>query len=506
MNNLYRLIFIGILFSFIFYFSCTFTLFITFSLTSCNIDDNDIIGTEYKSIILTFNLDLKPNNIENYIMIEKDNGSKFEVYYELNSNVLTITPKSKWEPYQRYWLKISSTLESVEGKKFGNNFYRVFQSTEDIIPVSANLAFPDIKNGVVNDEISYLQFYFSSEVDRLSVQSSFSISPSTNGYFEWIDNRQLKYHFKDKVIPGKSYTISISGNARDINGLPVKEFSRTFDYKIDTQLPYISEIKIGMTTFEVNEQNFRYENGIYYLDYICEKDDKISFKLNKPVDKSTIKDSISISPDSSFQESYDELLNNVEISFINNLQLGQYYTFTISNNLKDTDGLPIRNSIILKLRVNGPYSKFLELSTRTFNDTNFTATQEGSSCPVTFDNNLEGQQITVDAPQLDKPVKFSVLIKFTNPSYSNPEIIVSSFIQSVFIKKVFPGVATSIPILTYNFISLDQCEITFEINPDNSTYEAILYLKINGGSSGIIDKNKNYLKESIMIYFKLTIQ
>lgn len=501
MKNIVKFFIIIILHISILNYSCSLPLFSEFKVEQCSIQDNDVIGTEFQTIILKFSLEVDNKDIENNITIEKDNGSKIEINIDVSKKTIIITPEEKWEPYQRYWLKISTGLQSIEGKKFNKNYYRVFQSTSDILPVSCNLLSPDIKNGVVNEKVNQLYFAFNDDVDKLSVQSAFSISPSLKGYFEWINSKEFNFHFLEEPVPGNFYTITISANAKDAKGLPLKEFSKIFDYRIDEEFPYISEVKIGLTNIIVNEENFRYENGIYYLDFTCEKDDNITFKFNKNLDISTIKESISISPDCNWEDYYDELLNNIVISFPDKLQIGQVYTLNITTGIKDIDGLSIKNSIIIRLFVAGNFSQFLQLNPDSLQQMIIEVTQ--SSLPLSntvFENTDEGLKIIVDINNTD-PVKFKVKLVFTNPGYLNPHIVASSLMQSIFIKKIFPGTATSIPILSYDFVSIDQCETTFEINPDYNG--SIFYFKVNGGSSAIIDSYGNYLKDSIILYFML---
>jgi hypothetical protein len=204
------------------------------------------------------------------------------------------------------------------------------------------------------------------------------------------------------------------------------------------------------------------------------------------------------------EKNYNDLLNSIVIKFNNNLILGQKYTLTISTNLKDIEGLNIKNNIVIRLYVGSNYSQFLKLDPDSIESMILDIQQNGESYSPIFISNDEGLSIEITLNNANDPLKFKIKFCFTNPGYGNevPKIVTSSLVQSVFIKKIFPGTSTSIPILLYNFVADNECEIEFEINPADYN-NSIIYIKISGGSSGVIDSYDNYLKESFMIYFKL---
>ncbi|NLJ05580.1 MAG: Ig-like domain-containing protein [Exilispira sp.] len=484
---------------------CTVELFSNFEVILCTIEDNGIIGTNFQQIKVDFSQDINSSDIYNYITVQKDGGGAIEISCDIYEKSIIITPLQNWIPHQRYWLKISSEFESKKGKKLEKNFYRVFQSTAEIIPVSCILINQSIIDGVIIDEVNSLSFRFSNDVNRISVESAFLISPDIKGYFEWISNSEFIYHLTSKLIANSSYKISITKNAKDNNNLPIKEFSGNFDYHPDELIPEITAIRVDGTIKEVNDTNCTYENGIYYLDCICDKDSIIGIQLNKAFDNFSVRDSISISPDVSWVESCNNLLNIIFITFESELKLDEYYTISISKNIKDLIGLTIKKGVVIRLHVCGNQSQFLQLLPNSIDQMGILASQGTIPLTISYENISEGVIMNVglknETDPVD-PVDFEIPLTFINAGYSDHILNAGSVLKSIFIKKLFPGSESSISISSYD-INSNKCTIKFSLINPRFGAETIFLIKILGGSSGILDNYKNYLKETIMIYFKM---
>ena len=503
MKELKKSILLIILFcTFMFFSGCVSEFFNNFEVILCTIEDNGIIGTNFQQIRIDFSQEISNSDIYNYITVQKDGGGTIEISCDVYEKGIIITPQQNWVAHQRYWLKISSEFESKKGKKLGKNFYRVFQSTAEIIPVSCIFSNPSIINGVIIDEVNSFTFRFSDAVNMTSVEAAFLITPDVKGYFEWISDNEVIYHLTSKLIANSSYRISINKNAKDNNNLPIKEFSGNFDYRPGELVPEIIASRIDGISTEVNDTTCIYENGIYYLDCICDKDSIIGIQLNKAFDNSTVRDSISISPDVSWVESYNASLNIIFISFENDLKLDEYYSISVLKNIKDLVGITIKKGFVLRLHVCGNRSQFLQLSPDKLDEMTISAYQNLIPLTISYQDISEGVEMNVGLKNETYPVDFEIPLTFINAGYSDHILNAGSVMKSVFIKKLFPGDESSISISSY-VINLNKCTIKFSLISPKFNAQSIILIKILGGSSGILDSYKNYLEKTIMIYFKM---
>jgi hypothetical protein len=77
-----------------------------------------------------------------------------------------------------------------------------------------------MQNAAINTTI---ELVFSEEMNRTSVEKSFSIFPSVKGNFTWENNRKFSYIMDNNLSYNKSYKITIGKNSMDLAGNNISE-------------------------------------------------------------------------------------------------------------------------------------------------------------------------------------------------------------------------------------------------------------------------------------------
>jgi hypothetical protein len=233
-----------------------------------------------------------------------------------------------FELEQRYWaaktytLTIDTTFIDVHGKKLSEPFTAVFVPEPKfrvyyVSPTEYNL-----------DPSDVLQIYllFNSKIDE-TIFNSLSISPEISGNWTMYDtyyNDSVQVFFNTTEDPAcnTEYTVSLAANAKDHNGLPIDK-SYQFSFKTD---PFRVELS--------GYSSYIGPGGFYISNHF-------EFRFNAAVDTSTVRNSISVSPQISYNIWFPNGANSryVRLDFNEEeFQNNTEYTIHFASTIKSAKG------------------------------------------------------------------------------------------------------------------------------------------------------------------------
>ncbi len=170
-------------------------------------------------------------------------------------------------------------------------------------------------SGVLTD--TPIAVKFKQDMDRLSVQSGFSLTPQASGQFAWNGERSLTYNLSENLAKNTTYQVKISG-AKTSSGEALGE-----------------DVVFSFTTIGyVAVASFSPANGAKSVETSL----SIKIAFNQAVDRSSAEGNFSISPQASGTFSW----SSNTLSYRTNLESSTSYTVKISKGVKSLYGLDSR--------------------------------------------------------------------------------------------------------------------------------------------------------------------
>jgi hypothetical protein len=500
--------------------ACSMERFEDFTVDAVSVEENGVIGTGKQSIEITFSKEVDELSADDAVRIVTDSAARVSVFRTTSGRRLVLEPELPWEPHERFWLVVSKEIKDIFGKEMGRNFTRVFQSTNELLRVSAALVRPEIARGVVRAPAGFFELVFNDGVDRESVERGFSLSPSVPGSFEWTSDRSFVFRLTESLSKNSLYTLQISDEGKDREGYPIKVFSRAFEYSPNEPSPAVETLRAdGLTIFDARDPlTYRLENGAFVVEYpLAEKELRLRIDFSKPMDKTTLTENLRVVPFAGWTERWiDDRV--VEIAFDERLAPGKTYVLKLGTGIKDDDGLGLRYDYFVFLTVGGPGSRFLEFYASAFGELEIAAdltAPSGDGTPVsTFMGTLtqsvddDGDLLTITyrdsvLPE-DVDVTLRVTLRFLHPSHV-PVIDERSLQDAVrfsHILAVDPETGDkSGDIGSFTWTSDDTCVLQLDGLGSGNIYS----ISIDGGSGGVVDEQLNFLEEDHSYYFMLAL-
>ena len=528
-------------------FGCSLDRFSEFSIVSSSLSSNGIIGTEKEPITLTFTKEIAKPGASSYISIEDDNGSSIGIKCTVDEKAMIILPDEEWKPYTRYWLIIDRGLTDVYGRSLDNNYYIPFQSTDVLLPVSAIIISPEVKNNKIEEEINVFEILFSSPVDKESIERAFSIVPDLDGYFEWIEPEDLSEkedlislgYTGDKliftplepIIPNNVYSVIISEDGLDKSGFHIERFERSFEYKPNTPFPAVdrilvdNEVIFDLSALNQNSgnqscsqcENIRIENKTFIITYDrAEKSCEVQFEFSEPIDPVSFKEKLSISPSAEFElQWYGQSLAGIRLQ--ENLEIQKYYSIELKNGVESNESILMQYGYLIEIFTGGDFSTFLSFYADDFTTLQINGELFDDDLPVVIDSVQTGKDdegyfiriiYTDPAENIDPSsleAKVDIELLFENPIYV-PEIdraTVQDGTTLNFVMGQDPISRDKTGIIQgFNWLASNRCVLNLSGLGNNNIYS----FSIMGGESGVIDSHENYMKDDVLYYFKLIIE
>lgn len=199
-------------------------------------------------------------------------------YSDIFTNILVYDVNNMYMASKTYTLTIDTTFIDVHGKKLQGPYiaefvpepnFRVFQ----VYPTSTDIE---------PQQLSFLHLTFNSKLDS-TILSSVSVSPNINGnwtlnyYYYYNDSTSIFYIIDDTLSYNTEYTVAVASDAKDYKGLLI---DKAYQYTFKT-VPF--QVSLSSYSSYIGPGGFYIYNNFH-------------FRFNAAVDTSTVRSSISVSP------------------------------------------------------------------------------------------------------------------------------------------------------------------------------------------------------------------
>jgi hypothetical protein len=279
-------------------------------------------------ITIQFNKLINIKNIAgNAITLKADSSYNYlrlsDGYNDIFNNILVFNSDSRYLAAKTYILTIDTTLTDIHGYKLSKPQIVSFIPEPKFRVYSVS----PLLDGVEPLSHSQISLSFNSKVDK-TIFSNISITPAIKGdwsmgeYYYSSDSLYIYYDLADTLAYNKKYTISVSSNAKDHNGLQIDK-------------PY--QFSFITSPFNVRLSSYSSSNGPGGFSV----PNNFSFNFNAIVDTSTLRKSISVSPQISYNLSYSYGSNSnyIYINFkAEEFQRNTKYTIYFSSTIKSKGG------------------------------------------------------------------------------------------------------------------------------------------------------------------------
>lgn len=204
-------------------------------------------------------------------------------------------------------------------------YWLINLETPEIPLISESFPDEDTENVNPGDQIYVV---FSTEMDHEITQNSFTVSGSSaiDGHFSWDENR-LNYNLEDDLPPGNYFTLKVSQTAESSEGKKL-------------QYDYIVNFTSGPSIFHPSVLSSIPEDGTeeYSLD------GNIEIHFSHSMNQAATQSAFSISPDTPGTFSWAEDSTIMIFSPSSPMESSIDYTFEISTDAEDTDGIQLLSS------------------------------------------------------------------------------------------------------------------------------------------------------------------
>jgi hypothetical protein len=434
-----------------------------------------VLPEPHSPVIVRFDTQMIKNEAEAILHVSSDLGTKpGDKFWEGNN--LYFVPTAGWTAGVRYTLGLRGTVRAVDGReKRVEHFVSFFAINRNALPLLDSFKPANSASVGTNDLV--LEFHFSCSMDRLSVESAFSLDGVTNRTFEWEDDDKILKVIPESILsPWTLYRWTLRDSARSINGVQLpKTYSGYFTTDLDQKHPQVTSI------FPV-----LFSNGNWYptgapVETGLGVGQAIVVEFSKPMGESALR-SLRFEPSLAGRT---EFLSEESIVYIftRDLEPETTYTLTVSGDTRDTEGLRIGEDFRLNFTVDIPFLNVLS----------FTA--DGNVIDIeSMTNNIIPVRVEPGTGEVNFSLRFSLIFDFEEKLKTPQRISLAPF---------FPRTLTPVALQFISWISDDRLFMRWEgLTPSDG--ESHYYrLTIPGGRGGISSSTGIFMKEDFILYLEV---
>jgi len=435
---------------------------------------DSLLPDAHSPVILKFNTEMEKLETEGIMQISSDLGTvRGDRFWK--GNDLYFVPVAGWTAGTRYTLSLLGTIRSVDGREIKlERFVSFFAINKNEPPFLERHSPTDGESTGTGDVI--LEFHFTSPMNRLSVESAFSIEGIANKTFEWDDDKSVKVIPTSALNPWTTYRWNLRDSAKSADGVPIaKAYSGRFITDIDQTLPRVTNVYPVM-----------YSDGSWYatgagIETGLESGQGIAVEFNKPMSENVLR-SIRLEPSLTGRA---EFLSEKSIVWIFSRDPEQetIYTLTVSYDAKDSEGLKIGSDYKVFFKPDIPF-----LNARSFDSMRDPIMENLGA------ENFQRVQIDYGTGEFFFSILFSLPFNVEEKQNTLPKITLSPF---------FPRSLPSVALRYADWINDDRLYMCWEgLSAGSDEIPHYYKLTIPGGRGGIKSGMGIYMKEDITIYLE----
>jgi hypothetical protein len=304
--------------------------------------DNPLVTIQFNKLINVLNLPSTTITLkfdDTYIPLSLSdyyyNGEGYQYLEPMLRYILIFEIHSKYRAYQSYTVTVDTTLTDVHGNRFSEPYiftftpepnFRVYEGYPDYI-------------GVGTQWFDNITINFNSSVDS-TIFEKIQISPPIDGqwqlgyYYSYhypIDSTIVRHITRDTLLFDTEYTISVAGDAHDAQGHVI---NAPYQFSFTTEPFRVEGYSYSTNT---SPEGFSYP---YY----------IHFYFNGPLDTSTVRTAINVTPTLPFTISYyygsDEYSSFYIYLQPDQMQANTLYKITLNTTIRSQNGAYMKGPFI----------------------------------------------------------------------------------------------------------------------------------------------------------------
>jgi len=335
--------------------------------------DGASVGTGDFILELHFSRPMKRLSVESAFSFEGISGKTFE--WLADDSILKIKPDKALSPWSQYRWNLKESAKSLDGvplpKAYSGQFFtdydQILPKVERVFPVlnSDGKWFPtgrDIETGLEYGNGIAVEF---NKVMDENVFRSLRFEPSLSGRVEYLSERSIVYIFTKNPEPAVMYTLILSGDTKDSEGLKI---GNDFKQNFIADIPFLNILSIdinddsniniipasnNVTSVSIDPSTRKLETMIYFsLPFSQEEKQNMVFKISL---NSFFPRSISPVALQYVHWVSDDILYMVWEGFdVGSIDTPYYYKLTIpggKNGISSSDGIFMKEDISILLEV-----------------------------------------------------------------------------------------------------------------------------------------------------------
>lgn len=308
-------------------------------------------------VSITFSANVSRKLVENAFSLE-ENGIKMQGKFEwAGGKKFFFVPYKSFREASQYLMTVSTAAEDDQGNSLDKDFTWKFSGSPDTQRPDIVTITPADKT-IVDTVRPVLNFTFSEPMNRTSIIEGISFQPSADGFFiESPDNTSFHFRLEKNLAWQTRYTITIRESVKDLSGNTLGT-TKTYTFFTGTdseklQLSAIHTSNPSLMVLVPDDPDTPEEEITQYV----EKDSDIVIAFSKPVEKETANGTIVLAPAHTSSFSWNEIGDQLTISFSKPFAYNTVYTLSINEGLTDIQGNGLAAKAVYKFRANGVSSR-----------------------------------------------------------------------------------------------------------------------------------------------------
>ena len=433
-----------------------------------------VLPDEFAPVIIKFDAEMIKKDTENIFQISSDLGAAAgdKIW---KGNDLYFIPVSGWIAGIRYTLSLNGTIKAADGREarveLFNTFYALNKNSPPVMERYTPSSGASVGiNGVV------LEFEFSKPMDRLSVESAFSLDGVSNKIYDWSDdNKNLQITFGKALSPWVLYQWNIRNSAKSSDGVPLPAaYAGFFTTDLDKTLPAVTRVFPVLSADGLwYPTGLDIETGLGY-------GHGIAVEFNKKMGENVLR-SLRFEPSLSGRAEFLSD-NSIVYIFSKTPEPEVKYILIISGDAKDNEGLKLGEDYKTIFTPDIPNLKILSLKI----DDN-----------VFYIDNFGGGALKIPVDpgtgHFNLSIHFSFMFDFNEKQNAPQRISIAAF---------FPRTLTPAALQYVNWVSDDRLFMRWEGLTPAKEEPHYYKLTIPGGKSGINSSDGIFMKEDAVFYLE----
>lgn len=439
---------------------------------------NEISVDQDASVRIRFSKKMDTMKTSNEFTLSSSTGS-VKGYFSWGSGdtVMSFRASEPLKRAEKYTIRITEDAEDSEGNDLDDEFVSSFYTGGDNAQPEIDSFLP-AANSIGNAADTVVTVVFSEAMDPDTIYDGLSVSPATEGYYEWsADHTTAMFRPLYGFNYGVTYTATVNTSMKDAAGNSLQE-EESFNFTVGDDFvppePVVYQDNATPLTLDENQQ----VSG-------AEKDGSIVIDFSEVVVTDMISDSISISPAAEFYVSTSTVVSGgvnitrAVINFTENLQSEEIYTLRIGSSITDLQQNSLSREYRYVFVTDGPYSVCPSVSDigdlATIGSASWT---QGDIEMLQLDDALDQyyDDIAIDFNNPIDPLSLQITVDIVAGASGSPSVVNIDWPAAPpdgqFTRLTFGlhGVSTG------------------------KTYS----IRIKGGEGGLRDRNGNYMKEDFV--------